>query len=203
MIPADASEDDKDRLASRQANAILLLHEMGNDEPLWPALEQRADPRLRSFLIRHFHTVPSRADDWNRRLAVEKDPGIRQALILLLGSPANATPSGEQDATLQQALIAHLPRRHRLGRPRRGGMDPAAVGLRSAARTSPRRAVSAGAARGFSLVRHQEQIHDGNRRAGGPGRVGVARQRARVATSRTKHFGPRTSIGRLQFPRPR
>jgi eukaryotic-like serine/threonine-protein kinase len=104
-IPAGESEEEKDRHALRKANAILLLHETGNDQYLWPALEHRPDPRLRSFLIRHVYTVPSTADEWKRRLAGEKDAGIRQALILMLGSPANAAMSPEQNAELSDALL--------------------------------------------------------------------------------------------------
>jgi eukaryotic-like serine/threonine-protein kinase len=104
-IPADGSEEEKDRAALRKANAILLLHETGNDQYLWPALEHRPDPRLRSFLIRHVYTVPFPADEWKRRLAGEKDAGIRQALILMLGSPANAAKSPEQNAELSDTLL--------------------------------------------------------------------------------------------------
>lgn len=107
-LPTDGSEEEKDRYARRQANAILLLHETGNDQHLWPALEHRPDPRLRSFLVHHFYTVPSTADEWKRRLASEKDAGIRQALILMLGSPANAALSPEQNEELTEALLRIL-----------------------------------------------------------------------------------------------
>jgi formylglycine-generating enzyme required for sulfatase activity len=104
-LPDSAPEEEKDRIARRAANAILLLREMGNDQYLWPALEHRRDPRLRSFLIHHFHAIPSSVDEWLRRLNQSQDAGVRQALILFLGSPANAALSVEEALDLTQALL--------------------------------------------------------------------------------------------------
>ncbi len=83
--PASASEEEKDRLARRRANAILLFTQAGDDAPLWPAFQNRPDPRLRGFLLHHYRLVAAPID-WQDRLSREKDPGTRQAIILALGS---------------------------------------------------------------------------------------------------------------------
>ena len=41
-IAEGSTENEKDALARRKANAILLLRESGNDQLLWPWLSQRA-----------------------------------------------------------------------------------------------------------------------------------------------------------------
>jgi hypothetical protein len=44
-------EDDKDRLAERQARAAVALLRMGKVGEIMPLLHHSADPRLRSFLV--------------------------------------------------------------------------------------------------------------------------------------------------------
>jgi formylglycine-generating enzyme required for sulfatase activity len=101
-----AEEEEKDRLARRQANAILLLRRLGDDRSLWPALEHQQDPRLRSFLIAHLYRVPEAPSQWLARLTTEKDPGVRQALILMMGLgsalPGSADAGPKLAATLLQ-----------------------------------------------------------------------------------------------------
>jgi serine/threonine protein kinase/formylglycine-generating enzyme required for sulfatase activity len=104
-IAADASQEVRDQQARRAANAIALLHQMGDDELLWPALEHRRDPRLRTFLVHHFYAVPESADAWRRALETARDPGARQALILLLGGSAGAAAPAEPASGLVAALL--------------------------------------------------------------------------------------------------
>lgn len=104
-LPDIADENEKDRLARRQANAILLLRRMGDDRYLWPALGHRPDPRLRSFLIYHLHQVPETVDQWLARLSSENDPGIRQAMILLMGAAGAPPLSDAQRDELCDTLL--------------------------------------------------------------------------------------------------
>jgi hypothetical protein len=45
------TEDEKERLAKRQANAAVALLKMGKPEQVWPVLRHTPDPRARSYLI--------------------------------------------------------------------------------------------------------------------------------------------------------
>jgi serine/threonine protein kinase/formylglycine-generating enzyme required for sulfatase activity len=46
-----ANEDDKDKLAQRQARAAVALVRLGRAEDVWTLLRHSADPRLRSFIV--------------------------------------------------------------------------------------------------------------------------------------------------------
>jgi serine/threonine protein kinase/formylglycine-generating enzyme required for sulfatase activity len=103
-IAEDATEEDKDALARRKANAILLLRELGNDQPLWPSLSYAPDPRVRSFLINHLRQVLTSPEQFSQHLA-DEDPGVRQAVILVLGSAGNSGLGGEPREALVNALL--------------------------------------------------------------------------------------------------
>ena len=47
----EAKEDDKDKLAQRQARAAVALVRLGQTEKVWPLLRYSADPLLRSFIV--------------------------------------------------------------------------------------------------------------------------------------------------------
>jgi hypothetical protein len=49
--PPDLTEDGKERLASRRANAAVALLRMGHPGDVWPLLKHSPDPRVRSYLI--------------------------------------------------------------------------------------------------------------------------------------------------------
>ena len=78
-------EEDKEKLAKRQANAAVGLLRMGQADGVWPLLKHSPDPRVRSYLINRLgplgadpHTILSRFDE-------EKELSIRRALLLSLG----------------------------------------------------------------------------------------------------------------------
>jgi len=104
-IPADAVEEDKDHIARRQANAILLLRELGEPKQLWPALHCSSDPRTRSFLIDQLGQLLDRPEQLLQRLSTEEDPGIRQAIVLILGSAALTAPAIAQSPALLETLL--------------------------------------------------------------------------------------------------
>jgi formylglycine-generating enzyme required for sulfatase activity len=96
-------EADKDALARRQAQAAVALLQLGAPERVWPLLEHRPDPRLRSFLIHRFEPLKTDVQALLARLAEEHEVSRRRALVLSLGSyPVEALPA--------EARAAWLPR---------------------------------------------------------------------------------------------
>ena len=103
----EATEDDKDELAQRQARAAVALVQLGRSEKVWPLLRHSSDPRLRSFIVNWFTTLGTDprtlAAQFDRISATAKStvaPGqqfmdavmfhpetsMRRALILALGT---------------------------------------------------------------------------------------------------------------------
>ena len=82
---ADASEDDKESLARRQANTAIALYQMAERETIWPLLKQNPDPRLRSYIINWLGPLGAQHQPIVDRLNVEQDPSIRQAQSSLFG----------------------------------------------------------------------------------------------------------------------
>jgi formylglycine-generating enzyme required for sulfatase activity len=84
----------KDTLAKRQAQAAVALVQLGAPERVWPLLEHRPDPRLRSFLIHRFAPLQTDVQALLGRLAEEREVSRRRALVLSLGSyPVEALPA--------------------------------------------------------------------------------------------------------------
>ncbi len=103
----EATEDDKDKVAQRQARAAVALVRLGRTERIWPLLRHSADPRLRSFIVNwlaplgadpklivaefdRLHSLPIRKMD---RVASAMDgilfhpeTSIRRALILAVAA---------------------------------------------------------------------------------------------------------------------
>ncbi|MGE0758275.1 MAG: SUMF1/EgtB/PvdO family nonheme iron enzyme, partial [Pirellulaceae bacterium] len=81
----EASEDDKEALAMRQANATVMLLRMDAAENVWPLLKHSPDPRVRSYII---HWLGPRGGDPQAIIAryeQETDVTIKRALLLCLG----------------------------------------------------------------------------------------------------------------------
>jgi formylglycine-generating enzyme required for sulfatase activity len=79
------TEDDKEKLAKRQANAAVALLRLNQPEKVWPLLKHGPDPRARSYLIHRFGPLVADAGAIVERLAEEPDVTTRRALILSLG----------------------------------------------------------------------------------------------------------------------
>jgi formylglycine-generating enzyme required for sulfatase activity len=75
----------KDALARRQAQAAIALAQLGEAEPLWPLLEHRPDPRLRSFLIHRLVPLGTDPALLLAGLEAQQDASRRRALLLALG----------------------------------------------------------------------------------------------------------------------
>ena len=86
-LPADlpSSDDKRETLAKRQANAAVALLRMSQPEKVWPLLKHSPDPRLRSYLIHRLIPMGADAEALIKRLDEEPDSTIRRSLLLSLG----------------------------------------------------------------------------------------------------------------------
>jgi len=86
-LPSDlpSSDEKRDKLAKRQANAAVALLKMSQPAKVWPLLKHSPDPRVRSYLIHRFGPLRADVGDIVKRLHEEPDVTIQRALILSLG----------------------------------------------------------------------------------------------------------------------
>ncbi|OYV85625.1 MAG: hypothetical protein B7Z73_13210, partial [Planctomycetia bacterium 21-64-5] len=91
---------DRDRCASRQANAAITLCRLGRTDQLWPQLIQHADPRLRTYLIHRLAGRGAGPELLIDRLAIETDDSARRAVLLALSRFEPSELPAEQRATL-------------------------------------------------------------------------------------------------------
>jgi len=86
-LPADlpSSDDKRETLAKRQANAAVALLRMSQPEKVWPLLKHSPDPRLRSYLIHRLIPMGADPEALIKRLHEEPDSTIRRSLLLSLG----------------------------------------------------------------------------------------------------------------------
>ena len=105
-VPDDASELAQDAAAERRANAGagLCLADPQNGVQVWPWLTDVPDPRLRTALIHHLAQAAVEPSILIRGYQDQRDPGVRQALLLALGR----FPEGRVPETLQAALVPKL-----------------------------------------------------------------------------------------------
>jgi serine/threonine protein kinase/formylglycine-generating enzyme required for sulfatase activity len=98
-------DEAKERLARRQANAAVALFRLGQGERVWPLLQHRPDPRLRSHLVHRLSPLGADSRALVKRLAGEPDVSARRALLLCLGEfPPEQLPSAERDALIPTLL---------------------------------------------------------------------------------------------------
>jgi formylglycine-generating enzyme required for sulfatase activity len=103
-LESKKSDDEKETLAKRQANAEVALLRLGQAEKVWPQLRHSPDPRVRSYLIHYLAGRGAEAGPLVERLEVEEDVSIRRALVLALGEYR-----GEQlPAEMRQRLVPRL-----------------------------------------------------------------------------------------------
>jgi formylglycine-generating enzyme required for sulfatase activity len=81
-VVADVARED---LAKRQANAAVALLRLGHAELVWPLLQHRPDPRLRSYLLHRLGPLGADPRALVQRLETEPDVSERRALLLSLG----------------------------------------------------------------------------------------------------------------------
>jgi formylglycine-generating enzyme required for sulfatase activity len=86
-FPSDlpSSDEKREKLAKRQANAAVALLRMNQPAKVWPLLKHSPDPRMRSYLIHRLAPLGAEAGAIIKRLDEEPDLTIRRALLLSLG----------------------------------------------------------------------------------------------------------------------
>jgi formylglycine-generating enzyme required for sulfatase activity len=97
---ADAvTETARERLAKHQANAAVALLRLNRPAGVWPLLERREDPRVRSYLVHRLGPLGIEARTILDRLHEEANVTSRRALLLSLGEvkPERWLP-GEREA---------------------------------------------------------------------------------------------------------
>jgi formylglycine-generating enzyme required for sulfatase activity len=94
----------KDALAKRQVQAAVALLRLGATGRVWPLLEHRPDPRLRSFLIHRLAPLSADLGVLLGQLAVEREVSRRRALVLSLGG----YPIGRLEATVRDEWLGRL-----------------------------------------------------------------------------------------------
>jgi serine/threonine protein kinase/formylglycine-generating enzyme required for sulfatase activity len=94
-VDLPSSDESRERLAKRQANAAVALLRMNQAEKVWPLLKHSPDPRVRSYLIHRLIPLGSDAAAIVQRFEEETDITIRRALILSLGEDGGKELSPE------------------------------------------------------------------------------------------------------------
>jgi hypothetical protein len=111
-LPADlpSSDDKRETLAKRQANAAVALLRMNQPAKVWPLLKHSPDPRVRSYLIHRLGPLGVDAGAIVKQLDMESDLTIRRALVLSLGEyrETEFTPDA------RNALLPKLQEMHRM-----------------------------------------------------------------------------------------
>lgn len=99
---AGLPEAEHAELARRQAQAAVVLFQLGHDTRVWPLLRLQPDRSVRSHLIHLLAVLRTDPHLLVKRWRQESDLGIRQALILSLGESAAALLEPE----LRRGLVA-------------------------------------------------------------------------------------------------
>jgi len=81
----NASDDEKEALAIQRANAAVMLMQMDSPDPVWPLLQFRPDPRVRSWIIHRLSAMNSSPEHLVSQLLNESSESILNGLILALG----------------------------------------------------------------------------------------------------------------------
>jgi len=84
-LSVDATEEAREKLAMRQANAAVALLIMKQPAWVWPLLKHSPDPRARSYLIHRLSALGADARAIIDHLYRERDVTITRALLLSLG----------------------------------------------------------------------------------------------------------------------
>jgi eukaryotic-like serine/threonine-protein kinase len=84
-LSPDAKDDEREKLAKRQANAAVALLRMNQTAKVWPLLKHSPDPRARSYLIHRLAPLGADAPAIIQHLNEEPDVSVRRALLLSLG----------------------------------------------------------------------------------------------------------------------
>ena len=97
IVPQHATEQQKEQLAERQANAAIMLFKMNEADAVWPLLQHGPDSRLRSTIIHGLSPLGADPMVLVDRYQRETDVSIQRALLLSLGEfSLSQLPASEQ-----------------------------------------------------------------------------------------------------------
>jgi serine/threonine protein kinase/formylglycine-generating enzyme required for sulfatase activity len=103
------SDDDRDSKGHRQANVAIVLLHLGEPDFAWKLLRHNPHPDARTYLIHLFASLDVDPELLIRRLRVESDDGVRQALVLALGGYTDEQLSrSSREAITPQLLSWYL-----------------------------------------------------------------------------------------------
>lgn len=80
-----SSDERRETLAKRQANAAVALFRLNQPGKVWPLLTHSPDPRVRSYLIHRLGPMRANPQTIIHRFEEESDVTVRRALLLSLG----------------------------------------------------------------------------------------------------------------------
>lgn len=103
---ARATENERDLMARRQANAAVLLLRLNEPELVWPLLRQHPDPSVRGHLIARCRRLGVSPMLLALQLEAERDTSARRALLLALGEYLPAEWPNETRTRLLSRLTA-------------------------------------------------------------------------------------------------
>jgi len=103
-LPPEATEEDREKLAKRQANAAVALVRMNEPAKVWPLLKHSPDPRVRSYLIDRLGPLGADKAAIVQKLGEEADVTSRRALLLSLGAFGNEAWSPQEKKVLVEFL---------------------------------------------------------------------------------------------------
>ena len=84
-LESQQTDEEKERLAKRQANAAVVMLRLHQPAKVWPLLKHSPDPRGRSYLIHRLGPLGADPRVLLRQFDEEKEESIRRALLLSLG----------------------------------------------------------------------------------------------------------------------
>lgn len=107
-LPYDASEDNKEAVALRQAKAAVMLLRMDAPDQVWPLLKHSPDPRVRSYIIHWLSPLGVDPKVIIERFKVENDVTIKRALLLCLGEfDETQLPKSERRPLVETLLTVY------------------------------------------------------------------------------------------------
>ncbi|MGE3804580.1 MAG: protein kinase [Gemmataceae bacterium] len=101
---ATATAVERSLLAHKQAQAAVVLVQLGRQERVWPLLRSHPDPTVRSWLIHLLAALKTDPNLLARRWLEESDGTARKALILSLGEGNAGLSSDLRDQLTQEWL---------------------------------------------------------------------------------------------------
>ena len=102
-VSENASNPGNKPIAARKADAAIALMRLGQSDKVWPLLRRSSDETVRSYLIHWCMQFGVDGRTIYREWSIEKDPGARAALLLLLGEfPKSSLSDDEQRELIGQ-----------------------------------------------------------------------------------------------------